>query len=76
MVAKIMFALVATREITKLLRKKKKMRKKKTPKFKVEVTYKETPDAKDRLRQLWDLLLSLPDPEKPSENSKGQKAAI
>ena len=40
------------------------MRKKKTPKFKVEVVYKETPDAKDRLRQLWDLLLSLPDPDK------------
>ena len=45
-------------------RKLKTMRKKKTPKFKVEVVYKETPDAKDRLRQLWDLLLSLPDPDK------------
>ena len=67
---------MATREITKLLRKKKKMRKKRSPKFKVEVVYKETPDTKDRLRQLWDLLLSLPDPEKPSESSKGQKAAI
>ena len=52
------------------------MRKKRSPKFKVEVVYKETPDTKDRLRQLWDLLLSLPDPEKPSESSKGQKAAI
>ena len=48
-------------------RKKKKMRKKRNPKFKVEVVYKETPDAKDRLRQLWDLLLSLPNPEKSKD---------
>ena len=43
------------------------MRKKRNPKFKVKVVYKETPDAKDRLRQLWDLLLSLPDPDKAPE---------
>ena len=46
------------------------MRKKKTPKFKVEVVYKETPDAKDRLRQLWDLLLSLPDLSKAEGENK------
>lgn len=47
------------------------MRKKRNPKFKVEVVYKEAPDAKDRLRQLWDLLLSLPDSDKAkSENKK------
>ena len=67
---------MATREITKLLRKKKKMRKKRSPKFKVEVTPKETPDAKDRLRQLWDLLLSLPDSEKPAEDAKERKVVI
>jgi len=48
------------------------MRKKRNPKFKVAVVYKETTDAKDRLRQLWDLLTSLPDPDKAeSENKKG-----
>jgi len=52
------------------------MRKKREPKFKIEVVYKETPDAKDRLRQLWDLLLSLPDPEKPTRDSKNQKTVI
>lgn len=47
------------------------MRKKRSPKFKVGVVYKEVLDAKDRLRQLWDLLLSLPDPDKAnSENKK------
>lgn len=40
------------------------MRKKRNPKFEVEVVYKETLDAKDRLRRLWDLLLSLPDSDK------------
>lgn len=39
------------------------MRKKRNPKFKVEVIYKEVPDKKDRVRQLWDTLVSLPDPE-------------
>ena len=39
------------------------MRKKRNPKFKVEVVYKEVPDKKDRVRQLWDLLVALPDPE-------------
>ena len=42
------------------------MRKKREPKFKVKFVYKETPDAEDRLRQLCDLLLSLPDPERAS----------
>ena len=46
------------------------MRKKRNPKFKVEVEYREVPDKKDRVRQLWDLLVSLPDPEKVSEESK------
>ena len=39
------------------------MRKKRNPKFKVEVIYKETPDKNDRVRQLWDLLIFLPDPD-------------
>lgn len=46
------------------------MRKKRNPKFKVEVVYREAPDAKDRLRQLWDLLLSLPDPDKAKNENK------
>ena len=52
------------------------MRKKRNPKFKVEVIYRETPDKKDRLRQLWDLLVSLPDPEsvKNKSNDSIQKA--
>src|SRR3989338_8515595 len=50
--------------------KKRKMRKKRNPKFKVEVVYKETPDAEDRLRQLWDLLLSLPDSGKNEADNK------
>lgn len=49
------------------------MRKKKTPKFKVEVVHKETPDAKDRLRQLWDLLLSLPDSYKNKNSNHASK---
>jgi hypothetical protein len=48
----------------------KTMRKKRSPKFKVKVVYKETPDAKDRLHQLWDLLLSLPDSDKAKSESK------
>lgn len=39
------------------------MRKKRNPKFKVEVEYREVPDKKNRVHQLWDLLVSLPDPE-------------
>ena len=52
------------------------MRKKRNPKFKVKVIYRETPDKKDRLRQLWDLLVSLPDPEsvKNKSNDSIQKA--
>ena len=45
------------------------MRKKREPKFKVEVVYKEMPDAKDRLHRLWDLLLSLPDSDKAKNES-------
>ena len=29
----------------------------------MEVIYRESPDKKDRIRQLWDLLISLPEPE-------------
>lgn len=45
------------------------MRQKRTPNFQVEVAYKKVPDKEDRLRQLWDLLISLPDPEK-AENKQ------
>jgi hypothetical protein len=45
------------------------MRKKSSPKFKVEVVHKETADTKDNVRQLWDLLVALPDQKKaPKEN--------
>ena len=52
------------------------MRKKRNPKFKVEVIYRDVPDKKDRLHQLWDLLVSLPDPEsvKNKSNDSIQKA--
>jgi len=46
------------------------MRKKRNPKFKVEVVYKDVPDKKDRVRQLWDLLVSLPDPKTASGDQK------
>lgn len=50
------------------------MRKKRTPKFKVEVVYKEVSDKKDRVRQLWDLLVALPDPDKaPKETGESSK---
>ena len=50
------------------------MRKKRNLKFKVEAIYKQVPDAKDRVRQLWDLLVSLPDPDKTSkENERPNK---
>lgn len=39
------------------------MRIKRIPNFQTEVIYRESPDKKDRIRQLWDLLISLPDPE-------------
>jgi hypothetical protein len=51
------------RQKERKLKPKNTMRKKRNPKFKVEVVYKEVPDKKDRVRQLWDLLISLPDPE-------------
>ena len=49
---------------------KSKMRKKRSPKFKVEVVYKEVPDKKDRVRQLWDTLVALPDPKTASGDQK------
>ena len=50
------------------------MRKKRNPKFKVEVVYREVPDKKDRVHQLWDLLVSLPDPKSESgEQKAGQE---
>ena len=36
------------------------MRQKRVPNFRKEVIYRESPDKKDRIRQLWDLLISLP----------------
>jgi len=49
------------------------MRKKRNPKFKAEVVYKEVPDAKDRVRQLWDLLISLSDPDSVKQKDKLEK---
>ena len=46
------------------------MRKKRSPKFKVEVAYREVPDKKDRVRQLWYLLSDLPDSDKPKKDKK------
>jgi hypothetical protein len=46
------------------------MRKKRNPKFKVEVVHRETTDTKDNVRQLWDLLVALPDPDKAPKESK------
>ena len=46
------------------------MRKKRNPKFKVEVVHKETVDTKDNIRQLWDLLVTLPDPDKALKESE------
>jgi hypothetical protein len=48
------------------------MRIKRSPQFKIETVYREVPDKKDRIRQLWDLLISLPEPEdkKPENNNK------
>ena len=52
---------------------KKTKRKKRNPKFKVEVVYKEVPDKKDRIRQLWDLLTSLPDPESDKKEKTAEE---
>ena len=50
------------------------MRQKRIPNFQVEVIYRESPDKKDRIRQLWDLLISLPDPEPaPPTSSASQQ---
>lgn len=46
------------------------MRKKRDPKFKVKVIYRDVPDKKDRVRQLWDLLISLPDSKIESSDQK------
>jgi len=37
------------------------------------MVYKEAPDKKDRVRQLWDLLISLSDPEKSSSDKKSKQ---
>lgn len=47
------------------------MRKKRNPKFKVEVIYREVPDKKDRVRQLWDVLVALPDPKDIKQEHDG-----
>lgn len=56
------------------------MRKIQEKNFQVEVTYRETSDRMERIRQLWDLLLSLPDPKevenKNKKNHEYQKAGI
>ncbi|HEY4504844.1 MAG TPA: hypothetical protein VJI73_03670 [Candidatus Paceibacterota bacterium] len=49
------------------------MRKKRNQKFKVEVIYKNVPDKKDRVRQLWDLLVALPDPDSVKQKDKLEK---
>jgi len=49
------------------------MRKKRNPKFKVEVIFREAPDKKDRVRQLWDLLIALPDPDSVKQKSESDK---
>jgi hypothetical protein len=50
------------------------MRIKRVPNFRKEVIYRESPDKKDRIRQLWDLLISLPDPESvPSAGQQNNK---
>lgn len=49
------------------------MRKKRNPKFKVEVVHRETADTKDNTRQLWDLLVSLPDPDSVKQDGKPEK---
>ena len=55
------------------------MRKIQEKNFKIEVIYREAPDRMERLHRLWDLLLSLPDPEEIEDKNKKnyvyQKAA-
>ena len=46
------------------------MRKIQEKNFEVEVIYKETHDRLERLHRLWDLLLSLPDPEESENKNK------
>jgi len=49
------------------------MRLKRVPNFQTEVIYRESPDKKDRIRQLWDLLLSLPEPEPVSSTPASEQ---
>ena len=46
------------------------MRKIQEKNFEVELTYRETPDRLERLSRLWDLLISLPDPEEIEDKNK------
>lgn len=46
------------------------MRKIQEKNFQVEVIYRKTPDAQDRLRRLWELLVMLPDPEEVENKNK------
>ena len=46
------------------------MRKIQQKNFEVEVVYRKVPDAQERLRKLWDLLISLPDPEEAKNKNK------
>lgn len=54
------------------------MRKIQEKNFQVEVIYRKTQDAPERLRRLWELLITLPDPEdaenKNKKNYEYQKA--
>ena len=34
------------------------------------MVYRKVPDAQERLRKLWDLLISLPDPEEAENKNK------
>ena len=54
---------VTDRELFRFSVEKIIMRIKRVPNFRKEVIYRESPDKKDRIRQLWDLLISLPEPE-------------
>jgi len=46
------------------------MRKIQEKNFEVAVAYKKVPDAQERLRKLWDLLISLPDSEEAENKNK------
>ena len=54
------------------------MRKIQEKNFEVEIIYRKTPDAEERLRKLWELLLALPSPgeieDKNKKNYEYQKA--